>query len=223
MELKKNAEADLENRSSVLKTLGIMAALAITLVSFQWRWYDVKPPEEIVYQGDNLEDEEIPVVQEEIKEPEPPKKQEQVVLEIIEDESEEEETAEVDDTEIDMDTEIEEIEEEEEEVVEEEIFTFAEEMPAFKGGAQKMYEYMGKHIKYPTIAKESGIQGKVFVEFVVGKDGSIRDVKVLRGIGGGCDEEAIRVVKSMPAWNPGKQRGKPVTVRFKMPIHFQLQ
>ena len=223
MELKKTAEADLEKGSSVLKTLGIMAALALTLVSFQWRWYDVKPPDEMVYTGDNLEDEEVPVSQEEYIPPEEPKKQEQVVLEIIEDDEEIEETAEMESTEIDMDTEIAVIEEEEEEVNEDEIFSYAEEMPSFPGGDQAMYEYMAKNTKYPTLAKESGIQGKVFVGFVVKRDGSIADVKVLRGIGGGCDEEAVRVVKSMPKWNAGKQRGKPVSVEFRIPYQFVLQ
>jgi len=78
------------------------------------------------------------------------------------------------------------------------------------------------NIKYPEVARTSGITGTVYVQFVVEKDGSISDVKVVRGIGGGCDEEAVRVVKSMPRWKPGKQRGQPVRVYFTLPIEFKL-
>ena len=83
--------------------------------------------------------------------------------------------------------------------------------------------YLHSQIKYPALAKESGISGRVFVSFVIERDGSVTDITILRGIGGGCDEEAIRVVKSMPRWNPGTQRGQPVRVRFNLPIKFTLQ
>ena len=111
-----------------------------------------------------------------------------------------------------------------EEIVEEAaIFTVVESIPEFKGGRDALYAYLGNNIKYPVMAKESGIQGKVYVTFVVEKDGSITDVKLLRGIGGGCDDEAIRVVGSMPRWKPGKQRGKPVRVQYNLPVRFTLQ
>jgi protein TonB len=115
------------------------------------------------------------------------------------------------------------VEVEEEEVVEAEVFTIVEQMPSFPGGDAKMYEYLGKNIKYPQIARETGIQGRVFVNFVVEPDGSVSNVKVLRGIGGGCDEEAMRVVKGMPKWSPGKQRGKTVRVSYTLPVVFKLQ
>ena len=104
-----------------------------------------------------------------------------------------------------------------------EIFTVVEEQPGFVGGEESRIAYLQQNIKYPEEAKELGIQGKVFVTFVVEIDGSITDVKVLRGIGGGCDEEAIRVVSSMPKWVPGKQRGTAVRVQFNLPIKFTLQ
>ena len=110
----------------------------------------------------------------------------------------------------------------EEKVVEQEIFQIVEEMPSFPGGESKMMEYIAKNIKYPQIARETGIQGRVFTSFVVEPDGSISNVKVLRGIGGGCDEEAVRVVKSMPKWKPGKQRGKAVRVSYQTAIYFRL-
>jgi len=104
-----------------------------------------------------------------------------------------------------------------------EIFTVVEEQPGYPGGEESRIKFLQDNIKYPEEAKELGIQGKVFVTFVVEVDGSITDARVLRGIGGGCDEEAIRVVKSMPKWVPGKQRGVPVRVQFNLPIKFTLQ
>lgn len=109
-----------------------------------------------------------------------------------------------------------------EEVVETPIFTVVEEMPTFPGGDESRVKFLTENIKYPQMAKESGIQGTVFVTFVIDERGRVADVKVLRGIGGGCDEEAIRVVKMMPPWNAGKQSGKPVRVQFNMPIKFTL-
>lgn len=110
-----------------------------------------------------------------------------------------------------------------EQKVEAEIFTVVEEQPAYPGGEEGRMRYLQESIKYPEEAKELGIQGRVFVTFVVEVDGSITDVRVLRGIGGGCDEEAVRVVKAMPKWVPGKQRGVPVRVQFNLPIKFTLQ
>ena len=95
-------------------------------------------------------------------------------------------------------------------------------MPSFPGGDESRIKFLQENIKYPQMAKESGIQGTVYVTFVVEGSGKVADVKVLRGIGGGCDEEAVRVVKMMPHWNPGKQSGKSVRVQFNMPIKFTL-
>jgi len=95
-------------------------------------------------------------------------------------------------------------------------------MPDFPGGDSTRLRFLSENINYPTLAREAGIQGVVYVTFVVEKNGQIRNVKVLRGIGGGCDEEAVRVVESMPNWIPGKQRNVPVRVQFNMPIRFVL-
>lgn len=103
------------------------------------------------------------------------------------------------------------------------IFLHVEEAPQFPGGLPAFYKYIGENIKYPPLARESGIQGRVFIQFVVEKDGSITDVKVLKGIGYGCDEEALRVVKNSPNWSPGKQNGKAVRVQYNLPIVFQLR
>ncbi|MEI6122852.1 MAG: energy transducer TonB [Bacteroidota bacterium] len=109
-----------------------------------------------------------------------------------------------------------------EEVVETPIFTVVEEMPSFTGGDEARVKFLQDNIKYPQMAKESGISGTVYVTFVVDEKGKVADVRVLRGIGGGCDEEAVRVVKLMPPWNSGKQSGKAVRVQFNMPIKFIL-
>lgn len=104
-----------------------------------------------------------------------------------------------------------------------EVFTIVEEMPSFPGGDAERQKFLGSNIVYPQQATENGIQGTVYVSFVVDSKGNITDVKILRGIGGGCDEEALRVVKMMPKWHPGKQNGKQVRVLFNMPIYFKLQ
>ncbi|MFN3940550.1 MAG: energy transducer TonB, partial [Chitinophagales bacterium] len=98
-----------------------------------------------------------------------------------------------------------------------------EEMPTFPGGDKALYEYLAKNIKYPAVAKDNGIEGKVYIKFVVNEDGSVSQVSLARGIGGGCDEEAMRVVSGMPKWTPGKQRGKNVKVWYTLPVYFKLQ
>jgi protein TonB len=95
-------------------------------------------------------------------------------------------------------------------------------MPQFPGGEVEMYKFIRENLKYPTRASEAGVQGKVILNFVVGKDGKITSIKVVRGIGFGCDEEAIRVLQKMPLWNPGKMGGRPVPVYFTFPITFKL-
>lgn len=106
---------------------------------------------------------------------------------------------------------------------EEEIFTAVEQNPEFPGGTAEMYKYLGNNIKYPAAAQRANISGRVFVKFVVEKDGSIGNIEVLKGIGFGCDEEAIRVIKSMPKWSPGRQNGKNVRVYYTMPVVYKLE
>lgn len=101
-------------------------------------------------------------------------------------------------------------------------FTIVEQMPRFPGGEEELFKFIGGNIKYPEEAKEAGMEGVVYVTFVVEKDGTIGEARVLRGIGGGCDEEAVRVIRAMPAWEPGMQRGKPVRVQYNLPIRYKL-
>jgi TonB family protein len=95
--------------------------------------------------------------------------------------------------------------------------------PEFPGGDAAMFQYLANNIKYPTVARDNGIQGKVIISFIVAKSGAIEDVQVVRGIGGGCDQEGVRVVKSMPKWKPGMNDGKPVKVKFTLPLSFKLE
>jgi len=225
MEAKKSPKADLEGKKVIFTQIGLVIALAATLLAFEWKSYDKSIEgfgERIV---EDIPEEIIPITEQKVKPPPPPPPQKVIQINIVEDDVEVEEDLLID-AEADESTEIEEyipIEVEEEVVSEAAIFTVVESMPEFKGGMAKLYTYLGNNIKYPVMAKESGIQGKVYVTFVVERDGSITDVRVLRGIGGGCDEEAIRVVAGMPSWKPGKQRGKPVRVQYNLPVRFTLQ
>lgn len=106
--------------------------------------------------------------------------------------------------------------------IDDEVFTVVEVQPEFSGGDEARILYLKNNIQYPLEARKSGIQGTVFLTFVVETDGTITDVRILRRIGGGCDEEAVRVVKMMPKWKPGTQKGKPVRVQFNMQIKFTL-
>jgi len=104
-----------------------------------------------------------------------------------------------------------------------EIFTAVENSAEFPGGIEKFYAYLQKNMRYPAVARENNVQGKVFLTFVVEKDGSLTDIKVLRGIGSGCDEEAVRVIKASPRWKPGQQNGRNVRQQYTVPISFTLQ
>lgn len=109
------------------------------------------------------------------------------------------------------------------EPAEEQVFDMVEQMPTFPGGPAELMSYISSHLKYPTIAQENGTQGRVICQFVVGKDGSVRDVTVVRALDPYCDKEAVRVIHSMPKWIPGKQNGKAVAVKYTVPIVFRLQ
>ena len=226
MEEKKSPKANLENKKLMFIQIGLIISLAVAWAVFEMKSYDKREIDEsLLRQTELLDEEMVEITKQEEPKPQPvemPKTTTQ--LEIVEDD------VEVEDIEINAEMDQNEVVEEyvapvieEEEVVEQEIFQIVEEMPSFPGGEAKLLEYVAKNVKYPQIARESGIKGRVFISFVVEPDGSVSNVKVLRGIGGGCDEEAMRVVKSMPKWKPGKQRGKAVRVSYMLPVNFQLQ
>lgn len=224
MEAKKNPKADLTKKSGLFLNIGFVLSLLFVIAAFEWRSYEKSDLLDLGQVNDDFEEmTEVPLTQQ--PPPPPPKVQQPEIIEVP-DEEEIEEEIEVDlDVEITEETEIEEIvfEEPVEEEETDEIFQIVENPASFKGGIGAFYTYVQKNMKYPSQAQRMGLEGKVFVEFVVGKDGKITDVKVLRGIGAGCDEEAIRVLKNSPAWTPGKQRGRPVRQRMVLPITFKLQ
>lgn len=229
MELKKNPKADLEKRRGLFLEIGLVVAMAAALVAFEIKSYDKEDKEQVVRQAsEEIEDIVIQTQEQELPPPPPPETPEVTTeFEVVEDDAEL--TNELGPVNAEVDESTQNIEitpvvvEEEEEEEEAQIFTVVEKDPEFPGGMDALYKYLAQNIKYPTIARENGITGRVYVTFVVERDGSIANPRVLRDIGGGCGAEAIRVVKSMPKWTPGKQSGKAVRVQFNLPVNFNLQ
>ena len=220
---RKAPKADLESKKTIFIEIGMVLALAAVLFAFEWKSYEKTELNLAAMVADDTPEEMVEITQHEKPPPPPKPPQQTTIIEIVEDDVEIDDDIEID-VEADQETEVEEyipIEEEDEEE-ETQIFTVVESMPGFPGGEVARIRYLNENIKYPQMARESGIQGRVFVTFVVERNGAVTDVRVLRGIGGGCDEEAVRVIKNMPKWNAGKQRGKPVRVQFNMPILFKL-
>ena len=229
MELKKSPKADLENKRNIFLMVGLVCALFIILLAFEW----TTKPAEVASLGTlevvQAEEEYIPITREEQAKPPPPPPAPKVVdvINIVSDDVEIEEELEIEVSEADDETMIEVapvIQAVEEEVEEEaEVFFIVEEMPEFPGGDLALQSYLVNQIKYPVIAQENGIQGKVYVTFVVDKDGSVSNAYVARAVDASLDKEALRVVNSLPKWKPGKQRGQPVRVSYTVPINFVLQ
>ncbi len=224
MEIKKSPKADLENKRVLFTQIGLIVALAIVFFAFEYKSYDKRVLNIVERVAEDIPEEIVPITDQSVKPPPPAPIVQTTVLQVVEDD------VQVEDVKINVEVDQKVAIEvyvppvrEEEEVVEAEIFTVVESMPEFPGGAEEMMRFIAQNIKYPPIARESGIQGRVFVNFVVEPSGAVSNVKVLRGIGGGCDEEAIRVVQSMPKWTPGRQRGKAVRVSFNLPVRFTLQ
>ncbi len=225
MELKKNPKVDMRKYSGLFLQIGFVCSLGLMLLAFNITKRD-KIASDLGELKDVVAEEEIiPITrQQEIQPPpppEPPKVTE--VLNIVEDDVEIEDELEIEDTEADQETAVEIVEiAEEEEVEEEQVFVIVENMPEFPGGQMELRKQIAKRTKYPEVAKENGIQGKVYVQFVVNEQGVITNAKVVRGVDPSLDAEAIRVINSLPKWKPGSQRGKPVKVSFTVPINFQL-
>jgi protein TonB len=200
---------------------GLTLSLALSVCLFEYKnisanYHNIKSS--LV----SLEDETIVEINKPITPPPPPPPPPVLpeVVEVVKEEEIIDKPVLIVSNEVDIDIVIE-IEEESVPVIET-IFDVVEETPEFVGGIKKLYEYLGNNIIYPEQAKEFNIQGKVFVQFVVWKDGSIKDVKVIKGAHKLLDKEALRVVTKMPAWKPGKQRGKNVNARFTLPIKFRI-
>ena len=226
MEVKKSPKADLEGKKSTWLLIGYVFILALMFVAFEWTDRDKQVTTETGITDVVFEEEIIPITEQEQKQAPPPPEAPKVeeVLQIVENDAKVEETAIQASEETGQAVEVKyvPVEVEEEEPEEQQIFQVVEEMPEFPGGMAECLKFLGKNIKYPTISQENGVQGKVIVQFVVNKDGSIVDPVVVRSVDPYLDKEALRVIKTMPKWKPGMQKGQPVRVKYTVPVTFRL-
>jgi protein TonB len=226
MEAKKSEKADVTKTVGLFTNLGLAVAVGLTLAAFEYKSFDDSGLKDLGPVVDNFEELlDVPIT-EQPPPPPPPPPMEQPVIQEIPDEVKIDDKIEVNfDVDVKETTVIKEVVIAEAPPVEEkadEIFDVVETQPSPQGGMAGWNQYLSKNLKYPTQARRMGIEGTVIVVFVINVDGSIQDVEVLRGIGGGCDEEAVKVVKEAPKWEPGKQRGRAVRTRMRLPIRFKL-
>ena len=223
MDIKRERAEQYQTQTRLFMTIGLSLSLLFCIVAINWRTYDTQ---ELVSLGqlDADFDEMLEVPPSDQPPPPPPKMEQPVIVEV--DDKEVVQEIELDfDVEILEETAVDEVIFEAPEIEDEEadqIFQIVEDVPVPKGGLEAFYTYVAENLDYPTQAIRMGVTGNVFLKFVVEKDGQLTDIQVIRGIGGGCDEEAVRVLESAPAWNPGKQRGRPVRVYMVIPIRFVL-
>jgi protein TonB len=222
MELKKNPKADLTRKTNLFFAIGLVVSLLLVIVAFEWKSYDEITAVDFGNVSDDFEElVDIPITEQ--PPPPPPKIQQPEIIEVP-DEEEIEEEIELDiDMEVTEETVVEDIvfEEAPKEEAVETIFEVVEEQPTPEGGMEAFYKFVGKELNYPAQANRMGVEGRVFVQFIVDEQGNVSEVKAVKGIGAGCDEEAVRVIKQTK-WNPGKQRGRAVKVRMIMPVLFKL-
>jgi protein TonB len=224
----KSAKANRQVRySRLFFNIGLCLSLMLMITAFEWKFYDKGKLIDLGNLNTNFENlVDVPPTEQ------PPPPQPKLVQPKIVEVADEEEI--IENIEIDLDIEMTEdliidqpvfdemqMDVEDEKV--DEIFTIVEQQPEPVGGFAAFYKYVGENLKYPRLAEQSFIQGRVYLEFVVERDGTLTDIKVMKGIGGGCDEEACRIIAGAPKWKPGKQRGRPVRVKMVMPILFRLE
>lgn len=226
-EVKKSPKANLETHKATSIMMGIVVGIAVMFFAFEWSSQSKELDESIIVH-DILAEEEIEITSREPAPPPPPPPPAPETPEILVEVDEKVEEK------IEIKTEDDASSRQMEayvpppppkakvEEVTEEIFVVVEENPEYPGGNSAMMKFLSDNIKYPVIAQENGIQGRVITTFVVERDGSITDVQVVRGVDPSLDREAIRVIQTMPKWKPGKQRGSTVRVRFTLPVVFRL-
>lgn len=232
MEIKKSPKANLENKKFMFMEVGLIIALLLVLGAFEWSTTETSVSileEEVAVV---IEEEQVPITQEEqLPPPEVPKEPVMSdVIDIVDDDIKVEDNFLIsteDDASLGVEIKDYVVEQQEEEVVEEEEIPFAvvEEKPKFQGKDPNpgFTKWVFSKIVYPEIAKENGVQGRVTLQFTIDTDGSVKNVKVLRGVDSSLDKEAVRVVSSSPKWTPGKQRNKAVRVKYTFPVVFQLR
>jgi protein TonB len=226
MEVKKTEKADLENKKVLFTMIGLVFSLGLTLLAFEWKSYEKLEVHNFQYAAIAIEEDIIIQTEQNLPTAPPPPPQTIVAdLNIVGENAlnvqDFDFNAEADEGSVNTEYSLPH-EAEESEAAESRIFVAVEENAGYPGGETARQKFLSDNIKYPSLAKEVGIQGVIYVTFVVERDGSLSNIKILKGIGGGCDEEAIRVVKLMPKWISGKQRGKSVRCQFNMPIKFTL-
>ncbi len=234
MEPKKNPKADLTKNSSLYFVLGLAAVMLLTYVAFEWKTYEKINEYDTSMNVDDLLDEEVPMTEQIKTPPPPPPPQAPEVIEIVEDEEEVEETV-IESTETSQDEEIIEVDDVIVDEMDEDLdvpFSVIEDVPVFPGCEKEsdkracfnkmIQKHISKNFRYPEIAQEMGVQGRVNVMFVIQKDGSIGNVR-MRGPDKNLEKEAARIIDKLPKMTPGKQRGRAVRVPFSIPITFKLQ
>lgn len=226
MNAKKHKKKNLESYKSLFFQLGLLLTLGFVLFAFEWKSYD--------NHDDYLNNQKMEIIDEDViiitKREEPKAKPElqNTNLKLVDDSNKDTKDLNIN-AEDNQKTAVSNYVHIKKDVFEDPVLEdntvhlIVEDMPQFPGGEEAMMKYLAKNIKYPRIAKETGIQGTVYIIFVIEKDGTVTNVNVHRGIGGGCDDEAVRVINNMPVWKAGSQQGRPVRVQFNLPVHFLLK
>ena len=222
---KKNDKANLEKKRGLFFQIALVITFSVVLFAFEWGTETGKKNAAYQIAGIDIETEVIPVTRH--KELKPPAPKKHIEFKIVEDDEPVTEEPELPSIEIDPDEsyEVPEIPDTDEgfDCGDPGIWEFTEVAPEFPGGMKGLLHYLGKHTRYPSIAAENGIQGKVYVRFVINENGEVGDAQLIRSVDPALDKEALRVVGNLPRWKPGKQAGKPVSVWFTIPIVFVLE
>ena len=226
MEIKKSKRADIGNEKGTSLMIGLVISLSIMFVALEWTQKD-EVDDEVAYTTVSfVPDEMIPITLPEKKTVPPPPAAvtKAEIIEIVDDDADVDDDimASIEDNQEWFDPQEYDYVVVEPEPEPDEVFMVVEDQPEFPGGTAALLEYLRKNIKYPAICRENNIQGKVIVTFVVNKDGSIVDIEVAKSVNPSLDKEAIRVISQMPKWKPGSQRGKPVRVKYSVPVNFRL-
>lgn len=225
METKKHPKFDLEKYKSAFILIGLAVVLGITLVAFNWQTA-MGGGDEFAAREVEAEDEMVEITRQDIEppepEPEPEQQQTPEIINIVEDSEDLDSGFDFDlEAEEDLIVDIVDTGEEEEEA-DDQVFVIVEKMPVFPGGQVALRRYIAENINYPVVAQENDIQGTVYLRFVVLRNGSIGEVQVQRGVDPLLDEEAVRVIESLPKFTPGRQGGRTVNVWFSVPVKFKL-
>ncbi len=227
MEIKKSPKADLQNRKGLFLEIGLVISLLIVVAAFKYA-PDEYRIEAVEQEAVFVEEEIVEITRNELKPPAPPKKIEiQVfndILDIVTNDTEVKTDISFEEFMDGLDMDVNYVVVEEEEIEEDTPIIKAEKMPTFQGGdLMKFREWVQKRLRYPQIAQENGISGRVTLSFVIEKDGSLTNIEVMQSPDRSLSEEAIRVLKTSPKWEPGKQRNQPVRVKYTLPVAFQIR